>query len=65
MGENMKCDKCNKPAICNYQDVIVRYVIDENGEYSEPEHDTEFEAGMTINNHLCATHEGEFLKEGV
>lgn len=63
----MKCDYCKKPAVCNYQDIIVRFPVihDKKGnyEYGEMETDTDFSAGEEINKHLCEIHEEKFVND--
>lgn len=56
----MKCDKCKKPAVVNYQDAIMRFNIAKNGDYDEGELADDFQTGFEMNLHLCETHDRDF-----
>lgn len=61
--DRIECDHCNKKAVANYQDVLMRFAIDSKGEYSKGVVALQFDGGVNTNTHLCEMHENKFLSE--
>lgn len=61
MSENITCDNCEKEAVANYQDVIVRFAVNHDGSYGKMEVSEDFSAGDAVNRHLCQEHEEQYI----
>ena len=62
----MKCDKCDKIAVVNYQKVWKRFDVDKDENYTEDDifDPLDIEEPVDENNlHLCKNHEKELLGE--
>lgn len=61
MEEAITCDNCERPAVANYMDVIVRFDVLPDGSYGKQTISDDFGAGEAVNRHLCQEHEEQYI----